>query len=55
MEAYPHSSLIVRPSFIYGGSDFSLSPPRVAAGYGSAIEVLRLLFSVRLRDELSQR
>ena len=50
MEAYPHSSLIVKPSFIYGGSDFALTPPRVASGYGSAIEVLPRLSSACLSN-----
>lgn len=29
---------VIRPTFIYGGPSFGLSPPRVAAGYGSAVE-----------------
>jgi nucleoside-diphosphate-sugar epimerase len=29
---------VVKPTFIYGGSSFGLSPPRVAGGYGSAVE-----------------
>lgn len=38
--AFPDSSVIVKPSFIYGGDAFVLAPPRVPAGYGSAIEGL---------------
>lgn len=34
------NSLIIKPSFIYGGTDFSASPPRVAEGYGSFIDGL---------------
>lgn len=32
--------VIVCPSFIYGGEEFELTPPRVPAGYGSSIEKL---------------
>ena len=30
----------IRPTFIYGGDDFGLFPPRVNSGYGSAVEEL---------------
>eukprot|EP00967_Tisochrysis_lutea_P021338 scaffold24240_cov27-Tisochrysis_lutea.AAC.3 len=29
---------VIRPTFIYGGDAFGLTPPRVASGYGSAVE-----------------
>ena len=32
--------VVVGPSFIYGGDKFVVSPPRVPAGYGGAIEGL---------------
>lgn len=38
--AYPTDSVVIRPSFIYGGEEFGLTPPRVTAGYGSGIEAL---------------
>jgi len=34
------SATFVRPSFIYGGDDFGLFPPRVNGAYGSAVEEL---------------
>ncbi|KAK3261154.1 hypothetical protein CYMTET_29925 [Cymbomonas tetramitiformis] len=34
------NSVIIKPSFIYGGNSFTLTPPRVPAGYGGAIEGL---------------
>ena len=34
------NAYFVKPSFIYGGDSFGLFPPRVASGYGSAIEEL---------------
>ena len=33
---------IVKPSFIYGGDEFGLLPPRVSAAYGSVEELLSL-------------
>jgi hypothetical protein len=38
--AYPAGGVVVGPSFIYGGDKFVVSPPRVPAGYGGAIESL---------------
>mmetsp|Transcript_42773 Transcript_42773/g.110923 ORF Transcript_42773/g.110923 Transcript_42773/m.110923 type:complete len:352 (-) Transcript_42773:244-1299(-) len=40
LAAYPSSAVLIKPSFIYGGSDFGISPPRVTAGYGAGIEAL---------------
>jgi len=37
---FPGTSVVVGPSFIYGGDSFVLNPPRVPAGYGGAIEGL---------------
>lgn len=34
------NAFLVKPSFIYGGDSFGLFPPRVASGYGAAIEEL---------------
>jgi len=31
---------VVKPTFIYGGDSFGIAPPRVASGYGSAVEEL---------------
>lgn len=41
------SYTILSPTFIYGGSDFKLNPPRVAEGYGKVIETI--LSSVPMR------
>lgn len=40
-------SLLIKPSFIYGGDGFSLSPPRVSGAYGGIID--GLLSSAPLR------
>jgi hypothetical protein len=31
---------VIKPTFIYGGPSFGISPPRVADGYGSGVEEL---------------
>ena len=36
----PGSVCIVRPTFIYGGDEFGIAPPRVTAEYGAFIEKL---------------
>mmetsp|Transcript_22784 Transcript_22784/g.56844 ORF Transcript_22784/g.56844 Transcript_22784/m.56844 type:complete len:315 (+) Transcript_22784:25-969(+) len=33
-------SLLIKPTFIFGGDDFSLSPPRVSGAYGGIIDSL---------------
>jgi len=38
--AFPGSTTILQPTFIFGGSKFSATPPRVAAWYGQQIEGL---------------
>mmetsp|Transcript_39949 Transcript_39949/g.66996 ORF Transcript_39949/g.66996 Transcript_39949/m.66996 type:complete len:330 (-) Transcript_39949:72-1061(-) len=37
---FPSGGVVIGPSFIYGGDSFVVSPPRVPAGYGGAIEGL---------------
>merc|ERR1719333_145473 len=37
---FGESACIIKPSFIYGGDDFGLLPPRVSGWYGSFIEEL---------------
>jgi nucleoside-diphosphate-sugar epimerase len=45
---------VVKPSFIYGGDSFGLFPPRVTAGYGSAVEELLSASPIQaLADRLS--
>ena len=40
--AFPKNAVILAPTFIYGGSEFSATPPRVAQGYGRCLHfVLR--------------
>ena len=39
-EAFADSATFVKPSFIYGGEEFGLFPPRVNSGYGSGVEEL---------------
>jgi uncharacterized protein YbjT (DUF2867 family) len=36
--AFPSSYTLVKPSFIYGGDEFILNPPRVASFYGSIVD-----------------
>lgn len=35
---FPNASTLIEPTFIYGGDDFKVNPPRVAQFYGSFIE-----------------
>ena len=37
---FGENACIIKPSFIYGGDDFGLLPPRVSGWYGSFIEEL---------------
>lgn len=37
---FPSSSTLIEPTFIYGGDEFKLNPPRVAGFYGEFIETL---------------
>ena len=38
---FSDSSLVLQPSFIYGGDEFSATPPRVAGWYGEKDTCLR--------------
>mmetsp|Transcript_165169 Transcript_165169/g.524772 ORF Transcript_165169/g.524772 Transcript_165169/m.524772 type:complete len:347 (+) Transcript_165169:45-1085(+) len=40
VKAFPGSFAVLQPTFIYGGEEFSATPPRVAAWYGDKIEAL---------------
>ncbi|CAM9312308.1 unnamed protein product [Choristocarpus tenellus] len=40
ISAFPTEGVLIRPTFIYGGDSFGLTPPRVSDGYGSAIDSL---------------
>lgn len=42
------ASCMVRPTFIYGGDSFGLTPPRVNADYGSGVEQLLSLPPVKI-------
>lgn len=44
---YPQTSVIVGPTFIYGGEEFGVTPPRVAAWYGGLVESVLSLGPVR--------
>lgn len=35
---FPDAAVVLAPTFIYGGAEFGLTPPRVAQGYGSLVE-----------------
>ncbi|CAM9107263.1 unnamed protein product [Hapterophycus canaliculatus] len=39
-ESFPSTGVLIKPSFIYGGESFGLTPPRVSDGYGSGIDAL---------------
>ena len=41
------SAVIVKPSFIYGGEEFGIAPPRVTKTYGGFIESLLSVGPVR--------
>ena len=36
--AFPATAVVIAPTFIYGGTEFSATPPRVAEGYGRLVE-----------------
>jgi uncharacterized protein YbjT (DUF2867 family) len=40
LSSFPNSATLIEPTFIYGGDEFSLKPPRVASFYGEFIEAL---------------
>ena len=42
------ASCMVRPTFIYGGGSFGLTPPRVNADYGSGVEQLLSLPPIKI-------
>jgi len=42
------ASCMVRPTFIYGGDSFGLTPPRVNADYGSGVEQLLSLPPIKI-------
>lgn len=37
---FPGDTLVLQPSFVYGGDSFSANPPRVAQGYGALVETV---------------
>lgn len=37
---FPSTGVLIKPTFIYGGESFGLTPPRVSDGYGSGIDAL---------------
>ncbi len=39
-KSFPSAGVLIKPSFIYGGDSFGLTPPRVSDGYGSGIDSL---------------
>lgn len=39
-KSFPSSGVLIKPTFIYGGDSFGLTPPRVSDGYGSGIDSL---------------
>mmetsp|Transcript_6032 Transcript_6032/g.9148 ORF Transcript_6032/g.9148 Transcript_6032/m.9148 type:complete len:550 (-) Transcript_6032:363-2012(-) len=48
-----YSYCIIRPTFIYGGNDFGLNPPRITSSLGSAVEELLGNYAVQsISDEL---
>ena len=44
----PGNVCIVRPTFIYGGDEFAIAPPRVTADYGAFIESLLSAAPIKL-------
>ncbi|CAM9257073.1 unnamed protein product [Ectocarpus sp. 4 AP-2014] len=39
-KSFPSTGVLIKPTFIYGGDSFGLTPPRVSDGYGSGIDAL---------------
>jgi len=46
-KAFANKAVILAPTFIYGGTEFSATPPRVAEGYGSFVEDALSLAPIR--------
>jgi len=40
LSTFPQTSTLIEPTFIYGGDEFAINPPRVAGFYGEFIEGL---------------
>lgn len=40
VENFGGKATLIKPTFIYGGDEFKLNPPRVASGYGKLVEGL---------------
>lgn len=40
LQCFPSTGIIIKPTFIYGGDSFGLTPPRVSDGYGAGIDAL---------------
>eukprot|EP00930_Biecheleria_cincta_P013816 TRINITY_DN12134_c0_g2_i1.p1 TRINITY_DN12134_c0_g2~~TRINITY_DN12134_c0_g2_i1.p1 ORF type:complete len:301 (-),score=70.35 TRINITY_DN12134_c0_g2_i1:708-1610(-) len=40
VSSFPGKALISQPTFVFGGSEFSANPPRVAEGYGAFVETV---------------
>jgi uncharacterized protein YbjT (DUF2867 family) len=51
MEYFPDSFTIVQPSFIHGGKEFSISPPRVPSAVGQAAEDMLGLYPLQAASE----
>jgi uncharacterized protein YbjT (DUF2867 family) len=48
---FPDSYTIIRPTFMYGGDDFSLSPPRIPDSIGGAAENILGLYPFQAASE----
>lgn len=50
-ETFAQKSYIIKPTFIYGGNEFGLSPPRMPSGLGDIVEALLGLYPVQATSE----
>mmetsp|Transcript_26615 Transcript_26615/g.56239 ORF Transcript_26615/g.56239 Transcript_26615/m.56239 type:complete len:483 (+) Transcript_26615:37-1485(+) len=50
-ETFAQKSCIIKPTFIYGGNDFGLKPPRLPTGLGAIVEAILGLYPVQATSE----
>mmetsp|Transcript_28101 Transcript_28101/g.67694 ORF Transcript_28101/g.67694 Transcript_28101/m.67694 type:complete len:487 (-) Transcript_28101:194-1654(-) len=50
-ETFAEKCCIIKPTFIYGGREFSISPPRLPTGLGEIIEAVLGLYPIQATSE----
>ena len=52
---FGQKAFIIKPTFIYGGNEFGLNPPRLPVGLGEIVEALLGLYPVQYRETMGTR